>query len=132
MSDIGPFVALMLLCSYEERTKETIDPKKLESGELKLSDLLTEEDFTMACSVSIAFLIYLPFLYLLFFSIMHYTNITVQLQLQAKKTDRVKAAEASIKVLLDNPTKETAALIKEAQAEYDGMYSDSHSSAVAS
>ena len=56
----------------------------------------------------------------------------VQLQLQAKKTDRVKAAEASIKVLLDNPTKETAALIKEAQAEYDGMYSDSYSSAVAS
>ena len=56
----------------------------------------------------------------------------VQLQLQAKKTDSVKAAEASIKVLLDNPTKETAALIKEAQAEYDGMYSYSHSSAVAS
>ena len=63
---------------------------------------------------------------------MHYPNITVQLQLQAKKRDRVKAAEASIKVLLDNPTKETAALIKEAQAEYDGMYSDSYSSAVAS
>ena len=56
----------------------------------------------------------------------------VRLQLQAKKTDRVKVAEASIKVLLDNPTKETAALIKEAQAEYDGMYSDSYSSAVAS
>ena len=63
---------------------------------------------------------------------MHYPNIMVQLQLQAKKTDRVKAAEASIKVLLDNPTKETAALIKEAQAEYDGMYSDSYSSAVPS
>ena len=131
MSDIGPFEALMLLCSYEERTKETTDPKKLESGELKLSDLLTEEDFAMACSVSIAFLIYLSFLYLLFF-ITHYTNITVQLQLQAKKTDQVKAAEASIKVLLDNPTKETAALIKEAQAEYDGVYSALHSSAVAS
>ena len=28
--------------------------------------------------------------------------------------DRVKAAEASIKVLLENPTKETAALIQEA------------------
>ena len=121
----------MLLCSYEERTKEMIDPKKLESGELKLSNLLTEEDFTMAHSVSIVFLIYLPFLYLLFF-IMHYPNITAQLQLQAKKMDQVKAAEASIKALLDNPTKETAALIKEAQAEYDGMYSDSHSSAVAS
>ena len=38
----------MLLCSYENRTKETLDPKKLESGELKLSDLLTEEDFDMA------------------------------------------------------------------------------------
>ena len=46
--------------------------------------------------------------------------------------DRVKAAEASIKVLLDNPTKETAELIKEAQAEYDGMYSDSYLSEVAS
>ena len=131
MSDIAPFEALMLLCSYEERMKETIDPNKLESGELKLSDLLIEEDFAMACSVSIVFLIYLPFLYLFYF-IMHYTNIAVQLQLQAKKTDWVKAAEASIKVLLDNPTKETAALIKEAQAEFDGMYSDSHSSAVAS
>ena len=66
MSDIGPFEALMLLCSYEERMKETIDPKKLESGELKLSDLLKEEDFVMACSVSIVFLIYLQFLHLLF------------------------------------------------------------------
>ena len=63
---------------------------------------------------------------------MHCPNIMVRLQLQAKKTDRVKAAEALIKVLLDNPTKETAALIKEAQAEYDGMYSDSYSSAVTS
>ena len=61
MSEIGPFEALMLLCSYEERTKETIDPKKLESGELKLSDLLTEEDFVMAHSVS-AVLVYLFFL----------------------------------------------------------------------
>ena len=59
---------------------------------------------------------------------MHCLNITVWLQLQAKKTDRVKAGEASITVLLDNPTKETAALIKEAKAEYDGMYSDSYSS----
>ena len=63
---------------------------------------------------------------------MHCPNIMVRLQLQAKKTDRVKAAEASIKVLLDKPTKETAALIKEAQAEYDGMYSDSYLSAVTS
>ena len=63
---------------------------------------------------------------------MHCPNIMVRLQLQAKKTDRVKAAEASIKVLLDNPTKETAAVIKETQAEYDGMYSDSYSSAVTS
>ena len=44
--------------------------------------------------------------------------------------DRVKAAEASIKVLLDNPTKETAALIKEAQAEYDGVYSGLYLSVV--
>ena len=56
----------------------------------------------------------------------------VRFQLQAKKMDQVKAAEALIKVLLDNPTKETAALIKEAQAKYDSMYSDSYSSAVIS
>ena len=62
----------------------------------------------------------------------HCPNIMVWLQLQAKKTDRVKAAEVSIKVLLDNPTKETAVLIKEAQAEYDGMHLDSYSSAVTS
>ena len=53
MSEIGPFEALMLLCSYEEWTKETIDPKKLESRELKLNELLTQEDFDMAHSVSI-------------------------------------------------------------------------------
>ena len=44
-------------------------------------------------------------------------------QLQAKKMDRIKAAEASLKVLLDQPTKETSELIKQAQTEYDGMYS---------
>ena len=48
VSDIGPFEALMLLCSYEQTTKETIDPLKLESGEVKLSELLTQEDFDMA------------------------------------------------------------------------------------
>ena len=44
-------------------------------------------------------------------------------QLQVKKTDCIKAAEASIKVLLDNPMKETAELIKEVQTKYDGVYS---------
>ena len=52
VSDIGPFEAPMLLCSCEDRTKETLDPKKLESGELKLSDLLMDEDFAKAHSVS--------------------------------------------------------------------------------
>ena len=52
VSDISPFEALMLLCNYKERTKETIDPCKLESRELKLSKLLTEEDFDMAHSVN--------------------------------------------------------------------------------
>ena len=40
----------------------------------------------------------------------------ISFQLQEKKTDRMKAAEASIKVLLDDPSKEMAELIKEAQA----------------
>ena len=35
----------------------------------------------------------------------------------------MKAAEASIKVLLEKPTKETTQLIEEAQAEYEGLYS---------
>ena len=61
VSDIGLFEAVMLLCSYENHTKETIDPKKLESGELKLEDLLTKEDFKMACSVS-NFLLLSPFI----------------------------------------------------------------------
>ena len=52
VSNISPFEALMLLCSYEERTKETTNPGKLESRELKLSELLTKEDFDMACSVN--------------------------------------------------------------------------------
>ena len=34
----------------------------------------------------------------------------------------MKAAEASMKLLLDNPSKETSELIKEAQAEYKGWY----------
>ena len=38
----------MLLCSYENRTKEMINPLKLESGEIKLSDLLMQADFDMA------------------------------------------------------------------------------------
>ena len=115
----------MLLCSYEERTKEVIDPKKLESGELKLSNLLTEEDFIMARSVSdVTFSLSILILWLF------HSKILIYLQLQAKKTDRVKAAEASIKVLLDNPSKEMAALIKEAQAEYEGIFLNSCSSLV--
>ena len=34
----------------------------------------------------------------------------------------MKAAEASIKLLLDNPSEETSELIKKAQAEYKGWY----------
>ena len=34
----------------------------------------------------------------------------------------MKASEASIKLLLDNPSKETSKLIKEAQAKYEGWY----------
>ena len=45
------------------------------------------------------------------------------LQLQTKKTDQVHAAEASLKVLLENPMKETSALIQQVQAEYDGTLS---------
>ena len=51
-NDIGPTEALILLCSYENRTRETLNPKKLEDGEVKLKDLLMEEDFKMACLVS--------------------------------------------------------------------------------
>ena len=61
VGDIGPFEALMLLCSYESCSREIIDPKKLESKELKLGDLLTEEDFKMTHSVS-NFLFLSPFL----------------------------------------------------------------------
>ena len=68
MSDIGPFEALMLLCSYENYTKKTIDPKKLESGELKLEDLLTKEDFKMAHSVS-NLLLLSPFLPIPYFKL---------------------------------------------------------------
>ena len=52
VSNIGSFEALMLLGSYEDRTKESLDLKKLESGELKLSDLLMDEDFAKTHSVS--------------------------------------------------------------------------------
>ena len=42
----------MLLCSYENRTGNTIDPKKLEDGTLQFKDLLTKEDFAMAHAVT--------------------------------------------------------------------------------
>ena len=48
---------------------------------------------------------------------------TFPFQLQTKKTDHIKAVEASVKVLLDNTMKETAELIKKAQTECDGAYS---------
>ena len=35
------------------------------------------------------------------------------------RKQRMRAAEASIKLLLDNPSKEMAVLIKEAQEQYD-------------
>ena len=41
----------MLLCNYKNRTGQTLDPKNVEDGEIKLSDLLTEEDFKMAHSI---------------------------------------------------------------------------------
>ena len=41
------------------------------------------------------------------------------MQLYDKKTERMRAAEASIKLLHDNPSKEMAVLIKEAQEQYD-------------
>ena len=41
----------MLLCSYENRTGKTIEPKELEDGSVQLKDLLTEEDFKMTRSV---------------------------------------------------------------------------------
>ena len=50
-NDIGPTEASMLLCSYENRTKEMLDPKKWEDGTLKLSVLLMEEDFAITHSV---------------------------------------------------------------------------------
>ena len=41
------------------------------------------------------------------------------MQLYNKKMERMQAAEAYIKLLLDNPSKEMAVLIKEAQEQYD-------------
>ena len=58
ITDIGRFEALVLLCSYENRTGETIDPRRLESGGLKLLDLLTQEDFDKARSVCKTLLIF--------------------------------------------------------------------------
>ena len=46
----------MLLCSYENQTGNTTDPKKLKDGTLQLKDLLTKEDFVMACSVTTTYL----------------------------------------------------------------------------
>ena len=46
----------MLLCSYENQTGNTTDPKKLEDGTLQLKDFLTKEDFAMAHSVTTIYL----------------------------------------------------------------------------
>ena len=41
------------------------------------------------------------------------------IQLYDKKMERMQAAEVSIKLLLNNSSKEMAVLIKEAQEQYD-------------
>ena len=64
----------MLLCSYENRTGETLDPKKLEYSKIKLADLLTGEDFKTTHSVS-NFIKSLPILFDPYFIQIFYSTL---------------------------------------------------------
>ena len=53
-ADITPVQALLILIAYEKWTGEDLKQEDIESGKIKLCDILTQEDFDNARKVSIS------------------------------------------------------------------------------
>ena len=51
-SELSPVQALLVMIADEKRTGESIDQKDVETGKVKLCDILTQEDFDNADKVS--------------------------------------------------------------------------------
>ena len=49
---LSPVQVLLVMIAYEKRTGESIDQKDVETGKVKLCDILTQEDFDNAGKVS--------------------------------------------------------------------------------
>ena len=52
MTELPPVQALLVMIAYEKQTGKTIDQQDIESGRIKLQDILTQEDFDYAGQVS--------------------------------------------------------------------------------
>ena len=45
MAELSPVQALLVMIAYEKQTGKTIEQQDIESGRIKLQDILTQEDF---------------------------------------------------------------------------------------
>ena len=52
MAELSPVQALLVMIACEKQTGETIEQQDVESGRIKLKDILTQEDFDYAGQVS--------------------------------------------------------------------------------
>ena len=52
MAELSPVQALLVMIVYEKRTGKTIEQQDVESGRIKLQDILTQEDFDYAGQIS--------------------------------------------------------------------------------
>ena len=51
-AELSPVQALLIMIAYEKQTRKTIEQQDIESGRIKLQDILTQEDFDYAGQVS--------------------------------------------------------------------------------
>ena len=52
MAELSPVQALLVMIAYEKWTGKTIEQQDVESGRIKLQNILTQEDFNYARQVS--------------------------------------------------------------------------------
>ena len=52
MAELSPVQALLIMIAYEKQTGKTIEQQDIESGRIKLQDILIQEDFDYARQVS--------------------------------------------------------------------------------
>ena len=52
MAELSPVQALLVMIAYEKGTGKTIEQQDIESGRIKLQDILIQEDYDYARQVS--------------------------------------------------------------------------------